>query len=250
MVRSISLNRIRPRTAGGSTTTSTLADYRTTALAVSSIFGRAANSATVIGFTGAQIEYRHRAHRARAPHPRGHLRQQGRRDPRRGRSGRRGLGHDRAHGGKRLLDSFNADIQMGDRPQRTTREPAPCARHGAAVPQESPRVYAAVSKLEHHDVGLDPTGIELDARNSGQALRQPARVPMVLGQPLDVVLEGADPRPRRCRPAASRRPSAASSAKPPRSARATPANTAPTGAPSPLREVDPGGVEALLPSAR
>ena len=116
---------------------------------------------------------------------------------------------------------------------RVNRDRQPDARGGEAA--RSPRRSSArAAHVDLDEVRLDL--LEID-RHPGrrQAFREPPGARVVVGEPLDVVLERVHARQRRrCRPGAWRRRRGTSSAAPTRISSGEPARSAPSGQPSPL----------------
>ena len=133
---------------------------------------------------------------------------------------------------ERPLDPGRVHVEMRHGAQPLRRR---AARAGRPRSQSGRAGRERVVDLEDHDVGLDRGRIDRDAVELGQPVGEPARVGVVLGEPLDVVVERA----------AARRPRDPGLAH--RAAhhllvapglvdqrRASAASTAPTGAPRPL----------------
>src|SRR5438445_2369252 len=96
---------------------------------------------------------------------------------------------DLAGHGQRPLDPRGIDVQMGDRPDRVRPERAHAHAVGEQVLHGLRRVRG---RLEEHDVGLDARGIEANAGQPHEPVRQPPRVGVIVGQTLDVMPERVD----------------------------------------------------------
>src|SRR6185312_1986961 len=92
-----------------------------------------------------------------------------------------------------LVDSVRRDIQVSHRPDRMRAqhaEPDAVAPHGSGI--ELIPSQAGLVNVEDHDVRLHGARFELDPGNAGQLLRQLPGPLVILGQPIDVVLQGID----------------------------------------------------------
>ena len=139
---------------------------------------------------------------------------------------------------------------------RRTRRGA-IARHQHALVRacrstSAGRIRLGVRQVEHDHVGLDVGRVDDARRGIGDAGREPLRVLVVLGEPLEVVAAGrSGPRRRAPRPDASRRRAGAGCHGPASAIAASfMTTTDPTGAPRPLlRQTDIVSNSAPYPSS-
>ena len=146
----------------------------------------------------------------------------------------------------RLVVDAEVRRRRGRRRMDRRREPdARLAKRASA----SSRSSAERADVELDEVRLDLVEVDRAARPPCQPSREPPRAGVILGEPLDVVVERVEHRrPRRPPPGASRRRTGASGARPARSSRRAGEQRAERAA-EPLREAERDGVEASRPNS-